>query len=191
MRTNEYILISPYSQKIYKKDYVCSTHPEISNAKDIICTLCGVQTKVRNTELDNAKNYPYWDDVVTLLRLTGEDVLQIGLIGEKKIEGVSDFLTNIPFKAIEQLVLNSKMFISIDNFLPHLAHHIGFKRGIVLWGPSDPGIFGYKEFANLSKDRKYLRPDQFSAWDKCTFIKEAFVEPEVVGQMVQQIKRGL
>ena len=51
------------------------------------------------------------------------------------------------------------------------------KRGIVLWGMSDPKIFGHDIHINLLRDEKYLRPNQFLTWDMQNFVPESFVEP--------------
>jgi ADP-heptose:LPS heptosyltransferase len=126
---------------------------------------------------------------VTLLRISGEHLIQIGLHGEKKLEGVDDFFVNLKFKEIDQLLLKAKLFISVDNCLPHLAHHIGIKKGIVIWGPSDPLIFGYPEFMNLLKDRKYLRNSQYQKWHLIPYNRDAFVGPEVVANAVIQLNR--
>jgi hypothetical protein len=60
-----------------------------------------------------------------------------------------------------------------------LAWDIG-KPGIVLWGQSDPLIFGHPENNNLLKDRKYLREKQFWWWEQCDYNAEAFVRPEEI-----------
>jgi hypothetical protein len=53
-------------------------------------------------------------------------------------------------------------------------------KSIVLWGRSDPEIFGHPENINLLKDRQYLRPEQFRWWDDVEYSEDVFVSPEVV-----------
>jgi len=165
---NDFILLSPYSNRIFTKD---------QTGKDV--------------EIRNAKNYPFFNELLTLLRISGEHVIQIGRTGERKLEGVDDFFLDISFQDIEKLLRKAKFFISVDNFLPHLANAIGIKKGIVIYGPSDPELFGYKHFCNLLKDRKYLRPDQFHKWHRCVYNQEAFVQPEIVANAVFQINGTL
>jgi glycosyltransferase involved in cell wall biosynthesis len=124
----------------------------------------------------NAKNYPYWRELVALLK-PHYHVTQIGRMGEKEL--CSDVRFYYDIRQIADLLRQADTFISVDSFLPHLAHKIG-KSGIVLFGQSDPNIFGYDENINLLKDRNYLRPNQFEIWDNCEYNREAFVEPEAV-----------
>ena len=64
-------------------------------------------------------------------------------------------------------------------FFQHLGWDEG-KQGIVLWGPSDPLIFGHPENINLLKDRKYLVPNQFLIWEQQEYQSERFVKPNEV-----------
>jgi hypothetical protein len=133
--------------------------------------------KLRDKDGPNPKDYPYWNEVVTMLN--GNPVIQIGIDGERKITGVTDFKKRLSFEQIRSLVEQCEAWVSVDNFLPHLVHHIP-KPGIVLWGRSDPNIFGYPENINLLKDRKYLKENQFMIWEACPYSKEPFVGPEEV-----------
>jgi ADP-heptose:LPS heptosyltransferase len=136
---------------------------------------------------NSPKNYPYWPEVVSALN--GDEVVQIGAGDEKPLAvGKSSFkfIKNLPLARIEDLVRQCRVWVSVDNFLPHLAHHVG-KPGIVLWGQSDPNVFGYPENANLLKDRKYLRGDQFMIWEACEYKAEVFVVPEVVINAIRSV----
>jgi ADP-heptose:LPS heptosyltransferase len=124
---------------------------------------------------NNPKSYPYWKEF--LKGLNGQKVVQIGVEGEEKL--TKDFRKNLPFKEIEKLIQECDIWVSVDNFLPHMAHHLK-KPGIVLFGQSDPKIYGYPENQNLLADRKYLRTDQFLIWEQAEYIKEAFVSSDTV-----------
>jgi hypothetical protein len=63
----------------------------------------------------------------------------------------------------------------------HLAWSEG-KPGIVLWGISDPLIFGHPENTNLLKGREYLASNQFLWWEAHEFDADRFVKPDVVLQ---------
>jgi ADP-heptose:LPS heptosyltransferase len=120
------------------------------------------------------KNYPYWEEV---LKHINEPIIQVGVEGETQL--VSDFRKNLPLSELEKLVKECKTWLSCDSFIQHFCWDLG-KPGIVVFGQSDPNIFGHPENINLLKDRKYLREKQFWIWEQAEFIEEAFVTPEVV-----------
>ena len=114
-----------------------------------------------------AKQYPYWDK----LDLNGHQVKEIDRI--------------MSLDELKFMVEWCDLFISVDSFLPHFVKAYGFdKKGIVLWGVSDPLLFGYKDFTNLLKDRKYLREKQYWIWKDEVWNKEVFVDPEEVNKVI-------
>lgn len=123
---------------------------------------------------NNPKNYPWWPELISLI---DEPIVQIGIDGEQAL--VEDFRKNLSLEELEILVLECRKWISVDSFFQHFAWDIG-KPGIVLWGQSDPNIFGHPENINLLKDRKYLREKQFWWWEQCEYNADAFVKPEEV-----------
>lgn len=130
---------------------------------------------MRNGEA-HPKNYPiqYWKELIPQIE---EDIVQIGVDGETQL--VPDFRKNLPFSELKKLVEECRTWISVDSFFQHFCWDLG-KRGIVLFGQSDPNIFGHPENINLLKDRKYLRQHQFWMWEQCTFNPDSFVKPEVI-----------
>jgi len=131
---------------------------------------------------NNPKNYPFWREV--LKGLNGQKVLQIGLPEEEKI--CKDFYFPPNLKSVKELLLECDTWVSVDNFLPHIAHHVK-KPGVVIFGQSDPSIFGYKENINLLKSREYLRKDQFQIWEQCEYSPDAFVEPGIVIDAIRRM----
>ena len=129
--------------------------------------------KLRNGK-NNPKNYPCWPELISLIN---EPIVQIGIEGEAKL--VEDFRKNLPLNELKSLVLECRTWISVDSFFQHFAWDLN-KPGIVLWGQSDPLIFGHPENTNLLKDRKYLREKQFWWWEQCDYNAEAFVKPEEI-----------
>jgi hypothetical protein len=75
--------------------------------------------------------------------------------------------------------LECRTWIGVDSFFQHFCWDLG-KPGIVIWGQSDPNIFGHPENINLLKDRKYLREKQFWLWEQAEYNEEAFVLPVAV-----------
>lgn len=123
----------------------------------------------------NPKSYPWWPELLELL--SGHQITQIGIDGEKQLVPV--FLKGIRYDMIKKAILDHDFWMSVDSFLPHLARFTD-KKGVVLWGPSDPLIYGYPDNLNILKDRSYLRPDQFNIWEALEHNPDAFVKPEEV-----------
>lgn len=126
------------------------------------------------------KSYPHWPKLVSLLNTDGYEVVQIGVTGEDRIEGVAQFITNFPFHKLRDLVNGAQTWISVDNFFPHFVACERLKPGIVLWGQSDPRIFGYSTNINLLRGRDYLRQFQYQSWMDAPDRPEAFVYAENV-----------
>jgi ADP-heptose:LPS heptosyltransferase len=159
-RNDHTIIISPYSRVF---------PPEIKNRT-------------------NAKNYPYWDEVVASLK-KDFTVIQIGIEGEPAIKGIDDFHSRLSFKQLRKMADDCDTWISVDNFFPHMANIEG-KRGVVIFGKSDPNVFGYGQNVNLLKDRKYLRAEQFKQWFEEEANEDVFVRPqEVVDAVYTLLKR--
>jgi ADP-heptose:LPS heptosyltransferase len=135
--------------------------------------------KLRNGK-DNPKNFPYWPELVKLLRDGGFEVIQIGAAKDTPIEGIAEFKQNLKLKEIANLIKECDVWISVDSFLQHLNQYYTKKRGIVIFSQSDPKHFGYPLNNNLLKDKKYLREKQFWLWEQCEYNKDAFVSAEEV-----------
>lgn len=120
------------------------------------------------------KNYPWWPEVISQI---DEEVIQVGSSGEDQVAPV--FHQNLKLTDLAELVKICKTWIGIDSFFQHFCWDLG-KPGIVLFGQSDPNIFGHPENINLLKDRSYLREKQFWLWEQCEFREDSFVEPKVV-----------
>ena len=122
----------------------------------------------------NAKNYPYWKE---LIRLIDEPIVQVGIEGEEQL--VPDFRKNLSLSELRELVYECKTWISCDSFFQHLGWDCK-KYGIVLWSVSDPLIFGHSENINLLKDRNNLVENQFLWWEDTEHDANKFVDPEIV-----------
>ena len=130
---------------------------------------------------ENPKNYPYWKDLVELLRGNNYHVVQISLLHEKEIG--ADERRSLVYKQVCALINEGPLIITIDSFAQHLCWSLG-KKCIVLWGPSDPLVFGHPCHINLQKDRKFIREGfrHFDTWESCELCPEAFVSPVEVVQ---------
>ena len=129
----------------------------------------------------NPKNYPYWEELIALI---DEPIVQVGVIGEQPL--VQDFRANLPLTELRKLIKECRTWISVDSFFQHLAWDEG-KKGIVLWGPSDPLIFGHPENINLLKDRSHLVANQFLWWQLTDHKNERFVKPQEVIEHLNKV----
>lgn len=136
--------------------------------------------KILRNNQRHPKNYPWWPELIKLLQQSGHHVTQVGLAGEPQL--VTDFRTNLPIAELEKLILEYDTWFSVDSFGQHLAWSVG-KKGIAIFGPSDPNIFGHHENINVLKDRKYLRERQFWWWEQDQFREDCWVEPEKIYQI--------
>ena len=144
--------------------------------------------KLRNGKR-NPKDFPYWDKVLENLNKNFSDikVIQIGRSGEDRLPYTNDFITDLPLDQLQKLIEKCDVWISVDSFLQHLAAHTN-RTGIVIFGKSDPNLFGYKRNINLLKSRTYLRDRQFSIWEEEAYDESCFVSPNTV---VETIKKHL
>src|SRR5437016_14422735 len=104
------------------------------------------------------KNYPYWKELIKSLKFY-HDIIQIGITGEEIL--THNFRFDLKPSQLIDIIKEMDLFISVDNFFPHMVHHYNDKykkNGIVIFSRSNPEIFGYPENVNLLKDKKYLRP---------------------------------
>jgi ADP-heptose:LPS heptosyltransferase len=139
--------------------------------------LISAWSRLTTDNLSSPKNYPHWDKVIAGLRAAGHEVHQLACSGEQGL-GVkrSD---NLTFPVLTTLLRECDTWISVDNFFPHMAWTLK-EPGVVIFGLSDPLIFGHTENINLLKDRRYLRDKQFWLWSQCKADPSAFVGPEIV-----------
>jgi hypothetical protein len=128
----------------------------------------------------NPKDYPYFPELVAMLNADGHEVVQIGVTGESRIEGVGQFIQNWPLDKLVEVVRECDTWCSVDSFLPHFCwlHHL--KPGVVIWGQSDPTIWGHPQNVNLIKSHAYLRQWQFAPWWDAEYREDVFVGPEAV-----------
>ena len=134
----------------------------------------------------NPKNYPFWQDLISIIKTTYPEynIIQIGIEGELQL--VEDFRKNLTMNELEKIVVECTTWIGIDSFFQHMAW-LRKKNGIVIFGKSDPLIFGHKENINILKDRKYLREHQFWWWEQTEFNEDDFVKPQVILDALSEI----
>ncbi len=127
----------------------------------------------------NPKNYPWWPQLIALLP---QPIVQVGVQGEQQL--VSDFRTNLTLPELAELIRTSDFWISCDSFVQHYAWDLG-KPGVVLWGPSNPLIYGHPENLNITKGEQFQSADQFLMWHLIENRTNWWYSPE---EVVTQIK---
>ncbi len=127
----------------------------------------------------NPKNYPWWPQLIALLP---QPIVQVGVGGEQQL--VPDFRTNLNLQELATLIHTSSFWISCDSFVQHYAWDLG-KPGVVLWGPSNPIIYGHPENMNITKGAQFQSADQFLMWHLIENRTDWWYSPD---QVVQQIK---
>jgi hypothetical protein len=126
----------------------------------------------------NPKNYPFWNELIPLLNSRVE---QIGIQQDQQL--VPIIHKDLALDQLKQLILDCSTWIACDSFFQHYAWHVG-KPGVVLWGQSDPLIFGHDSNINLLKDRSYLRANQFWLWEQAEYRTDCWVSPQEVAAAV-------
>lgn len=98
------------------------------------------------------------------------------LLKEHEIVVLPDILT---WERMKEHLDWCNTWISVDSYWQHFAWYYG-KKGIVIWGQSDPLIFGHKENINLLKDKASLRTHQFASWEETSYNEDVFIEPKLI-----------
>ena len=140
--------------------------------------------KLRNG-LQNPKDYPWWPELIQRLESKGLLIVQVGVEGEKQL--VQDFRTNLSLVALGDLVQKCSFWISVDSFFQHFAWDCG-KPGFVIWGPSDPRIFGHKENYNIWTGGKDCIDYQFGLWENVALNNNRFPK---VGKVISEINQEI
>jgi ADP-heptose:LPS heptosyltransferase len=152
----------------------------------VIIIISPYSKKLRSGVSPNPKDYPYWNELIKLIlvKFPETKIIQVGIDGEEKLEN-TETKFNLPLKELKTLINECDIWISVDNFFHHLGSYMG-KKGIVLFGQSDPKIFGNSNNINLLRDRKYLRENQFDFWENAKLIPKSFVSPENVLKVLEK-----
>jgi hypothetical protein len=138
----------------------------------------------------HAKAYPWWDNLTAQLNEAFPDIklYSIGIKGDEPISGCIA-MWNKSLKDIFNFTKDAVTFITIDSFLQHLMAPMK-KQGIVLWGLSDPKLFGYKWNKNLFINENYFRPNQWDIWPGEKWIEGCWVAPSDVVKAVGDILKN-
>lgn len=146
--------------------------------------LLSITSQLMPTGYVSAKEYPYTKELVDLLLAEGHEIYQIGSSERERL--VNNYLCNLPMSEILELLKSCDTFIGIDSFLQHMNDCYLQKKGIVLWGKSDPYIFGYDYNENLYAGTCYFRKLQYNTWYNEKAIPQSFVKPEKIIEVLKE-----
>jgi len=135
----------------------------------------------------NPKNWGYFPELVADLKRAGYEVIQIGVQGEQRINGVDQFIIGWPFRKLRELFNDADCWVSVDSVIPHFCYCERLKPGVVIFTQSDPVVWGHSRNINLLRDRKYLRQFQYDSWESCEYNPQAFVTPDKVVHAVYEL----
>ncbi len=129
------------------------------------------------------KDFPKAQELAELLEKDHE-VIQLG--GNDDLQVAKDVRRNLPHQQVVELIKWSDSGVCVDSYLQHAFWEVG-KPAVVLFGISDPVIFGHPENVNLLKDRNFLRPNQFDLYYLTDYKPDAFVTPEEVVKALHEL----
>jgi hypothetical protein len=134
-------LPTPVSEELFVPDY----------REDIASFVEALPRRKRNVLVSPFSDSPRkvmslgrWEALLELLK--GEDRLfiQVGRSGEPHVRGAYSIAGLTSPRQILSLVARADLVIGHDSFLMHAAH-LHRKPAIILWGPTDPAVYGYDE----------------------------------------------
>jgi len=89
-----------------------------------------------------------WEKLVKEIKNLDLKVYQVGGSNDEKIKSCDRQFLGIDYRLSIALLEKCECFVSVDTFLQHAGHAIG-KKGVVLFGPTDPIIFGHETNLNI------------------------------------------
>lgn len=87
-----------------------------------------------------------WNELIK--SLPGNTFIQVGTKNDRKINNSIDLRGKTSIRGLCALIKFSKLFIGLDSFGNHITNAVDTK-GIILWGPSAPWMWGYKKNINI------------------------------------------
>ena len=133
------------------------------------------------------KMYPYWTYLSILLKEKGHIVKQLKFLNEPAVNNVEIVDNPSHIKIVELLKDKNSYLISNDSFIPHLLnYHLPNKKSFVLFGVTDPKIYGYSQNINILKSNNFLLPNQFLNLDKLKSDKNIWPEPIFILEIIEK-----
>jgi ADP-heptose:LPS heptosyltransferase len=93
-----------------------------------------------------------WELFAGLLNEEGFGVVQAGRATERCVRGAYSVLGLTSVREMIGLMRRFDAVVTADNFAMHAAH-VWNLPAVVLWGPTDPRVYGYSEQTHLQAQR--------------------------------------
>lgn len=89
-----------------------------------------------------------WESLVKRIKSSGYKVLQVGGANDVPIQACDMKMLGVNYRLTMAILSECKTWVSVDTFLGHAGHAVK-KPGVVLFGPTDPKIFGHDMNVNI------------------------------------------
>ncbi len=93
-----------------------------------------------------------WVELIRKLRNLNYKVIQLGGQHDIYIPGAFSLLGQTTPQQLIGVLKNCKLLIGVDNFIMHAAHLVKLDA-IIVWGPTDPEIYGYPEHRHVQNPK--------------------------------------
>lgn len=90
-----------------------------------------------------------WNELIR--SMPNHTFVQIGLKSEPALEGVVDLRGKVTFRQAMGLIKYAQSFVGVDSAFSHVTNAFDIP-GVILFGPSVPGIWGHPNNINIYKD---------------------------------------
>jgi len=97
-----------------------------------------------------------WEAIVESLAKEGYVILQVGKSNEVPIRGAYSLLGLTTPQQLVSLLARCNAVITVDNFVMHCSHLAG-TPAVVLWGPTDPCVYGYSGQIHISPSNDFCK----------------------------------
>jgi ADP-heptose:LPS heptosyltransferase len=99
-----------------------------------------------------------WAALCRRLRAADFFVIQVGEARQRHVRLAYSLLGLTEPRQIFGVLRRADLIVTVDNFLMHAAHHLNLPA-VVLWGPTEPEVYGYPEQCHLSSRNSCPKPD--------------------------------
>lgn len=129
----------------------------------------------------------YWKDLIK--RMPDVTFIQLGLKDEEYIEGAVDFRGKVSLRMSVALLKQMKGFVGVETFLGHASAAVEVPA-VILFGPSNPEIWGYSENVNLYKSNPCSPCVDYLGNNLCPYQKPC-MKMITVAEVEKAIRKGI
>jgi hypothetical protein len=133
------------------------------------------------------KTYPFWNILIDNLKEAGYKVVQFKFKNEPSYNNVDEVITPSFPTIVELLKDPDSYLISNDSFIPHLLNvYLPTKKNFVLFGCTNPDIYGYSQNINILKSKSFLVENQFTVLKDLQPNKNMWIEPIFILEIIEK-----